>query len=397
MSARSRWLLWSWVGVVAIATLWIFIAAGGSHPRDSNYFFFFMMALPPLFSGLGAVIATKQPGNRVAWIFLALGLTLLGMTWADSNVTWMAPVDPTIGDALAVIWYNAGFFVALLPLFGLLLHIFPTGEYLSRRWAWAGWAAIITASTAFLAEASVMEVSPNFPPGVESWAIPNPIGFAETGTMSHPVYSLILGLTFLPLIFGGIASMVLRYRRSGLVVRAQIRWVALALLIFMVFGALLSVFTGYYGVNLFTIALVPVSMTIAITRYRLFDIDRLISRTVGYAIVVGALALVFALVVVVPGLVLGGVGEDGSAQEAPPILVAASTLAVAALFNPLRRRVLNWVDRRFNRSRYDAEKIVDGMASRLQDGAGVDVILDQTVDVLVETMQPAVVGAWVRR
>jgi hypothetical protein len=396
-SERRRLLLWIWNGAIVAATAWAFWSAGMTHPRmEATELVGLFLALPTLFTGLGSVIAAKKPGNRIAWLFLAMGLSLLFSVWADFNVPWISPPQPTAMDTLAVVWFNAGFQVGLFIPLGVLMHIFPTGSFLTPRWAWAGWAAAVGAFTSFFAEVSVIEVSPNFEPSIESWVISNPFGFTTVGTMANPIYAVALGLTVLPLIFGGVASLVLRYRRSDAIVKAQIRWVVLALILFVLIGVI-PAFAGFYGSNLFlALLLVPVAVTIAITRYRLFEIDRLISRTVGYAIVIGLLGLVFTLIAVVPGLFLGGVDTDGTPADAPSVLVAASTLAVAALFNPLRLRVLRWVDRRFNRSRYDAETVIDGMTRWLVGDAMVEDIADEAVAVVIKTMEPVSVGVWVR-
>jgi hypothetical protein len=133
--------------------------------------------------------------------------------------------------------------------------------------------------------------------------------------------------------------------------------------------------------------LVPFSVGFSVARYRLYDIDRIISRTVSYALVAGFLGLVFFGLVTAVGAV--SPGES-------PLAVAASTLAVAALFNPVRKRVQGWVDRRFNRSRYDAEKVMEGFAGSLQDRVDPDGVVDGWVAVVEETMQPSSVGVWVR-
>ncbi|MGH8947860.1 MAG: hypothetical protein ACRDXF_03290, partial [Acidimicrobiia bacterium] len=130
------------------------------------------------------------------------------------------------------------------------------------------------------------------------------------------------------------------------------------------------------------------AVTLAILRYRLFEIDRLISRTVTYAVVAGALALVYGVGAIwLPSRIVG---------EQTPLFVAGSTLAVAALFNPLRRRVMRWVDRRFNRSSYDLEQITDRFAARLRDQVDADRLADDWAKVVTGTLQPSAVGVWVR-
>lgn len=394
---RRNSLLWVWSVAVGVLSPAILFSEGMSHPRgESPLALPIYLLLPGLFTVLGTTIAIRQPGNRIAHLFLFMGSCLMVSVWADFQVGLSAPSDPTVLDALAVVWFDAGFQVGIFVPLGVLLHIFPTGTVLSRRWRWAWWAACVCALASLFAELSVREVSPNLEPGLAEWWIPNPIGFTDTGTMAHPGYALVVGLTFLPLIFGGSVSMILRYRRSDAQVRAQVRWVVFALMLMVVVG-LGPTFVGYYGANIFlALALIPVSVTIAIARYRLFEIDRLISRTVGYAIVIGLLAALFALVTTLPGLLVGGVDSEGEAASAPPALVAASTLAVAALFNPLRRRVFGWVDRRFNRSRYDAELVISRFGERLRDETDLENIEEEAVAAVSASLEPSSVGLWVR-
>jgi uncharacterized membrane protein YdcZ (DUF606 family) len=187
--------------------------------------------------------------------------------------------------------------------------------------------------------------------------------------------------------------MVLRFRRSGTVERHQIKWLLFAVGLFGVIYIYSAIFTSFTegGVNdiLLTTSLIgiPVAIAIAVLRYRLFDIDRVVSRTVGYAIVVGVLGLVYAAGAIwLPSLLSGD----------SPIFVALATLAAAALFNPVRRNVLNAVDRRFYRARYDAEKVVDSFKAQLRDQTDLELLAQDWVTVVSETMHPAMVGVWVR-
>jgi hypothetical protein len=191
---------------------------------------------------------------------------------------------------------------------------------------------------------------------------------------------------------GASASLVIRWRNSAGLQRQQIKWLAM--------GAALAVaalaVTGFNTSELWEVVLaasafatVPVAIVAAILRYRLYEIDRIISRTVSYTIVVAALGALFALIAVVLPNWLPGVGDS-------PVLVAASTLAVAGLFNPVRRRVQRWVERRFNRARYDAQRVMDDFVANLRgEHDALDIVTGWT-GVVAETMQPAVVGVWVR-
>lgn len=388
MNPRNAFL-WAWLALVLLATLLVVGANDWSSPRDGADYLTYvgLWLLPGLFTGLGVVIATGQPGNRISHLFLLMGLAALPGVWADLNVPLVAPEPVTALDALAVIVSNTGYVVFVLIPFLLLLFLFPTGTFLTRRWAWAGWAAAFAAGTVLFSESFAEELS-SLDEKID-WTISNPWGFLEVGGMGSSPYGLILTLTVGPLVVGGVASLVVRYRRSPAVVRTQIRWVVYALCLFVV-AAVVSGFTESYGVSLTgSILFVPVSMAIAINKFKLFEIDRLVSRTVSYAIVVGVLALVFAAGVT---WIPAALGIDDNA-----LLVAASTLAVAGLFNPLRRWVQHRVDRRFNRTAYKAEEVVDELSGRLRNATDVDELVELWLESASESVQPTAAAVWVNR
>ncbi|MGA7271000.1 MAG: hypothetical protein WB239_07995, partial [Acidimicrobiia bacterium] len=354
---RREQYLWVWFALVGLTTLVVVGGAGWSPSRGESLSLgqIGVWLLPALFTALGAVIAARAPGNRISLLFLLVGAAMLISIWADQRVTSARPEPAGLADALAVIWFNVGFLIGMMMPICLLMYLFPTGRFRTRRGRWAGWMALGGATTAVFAEAFPSRVSPT----TEDWSIANPIGFLEQGRMANPPYLYILALTVIPFVVGGVVAIVVRYRRSPAPVRAQIRWVAYALSLFVVFGVAPALVFGWFDFlpQVVTLMLIPVSVVVSITRYRLFDIDRLISRTIGYALVVGVLAFVYATGAVwIPSRLMG---------RQPPIFVAVSTLVVAVLFNPVRRRALIWVDRRFNRTRYNAQKVIDGFAARV--------------------------------
>lgn len=386
---RRKDFLWVWFGLVLLATLLVVGGGGWTPPRgDPDYLTYLgLWLLPGLFAGLGVVIATGQPGNRISRLFMLMGLAALIGVWADLNVPLVAPDPVTPIDALAVIASNTGYTAGLLIPFLLLLFLFPTGTFLTRRWAWAGWASALAAGTALFAEGFADELSPLSLNEASAWAIPNPWGFLEISGLGSPPYSLILAMTVGPLVIGGISALVVRHRRSSAVTRAQIRWVVYALCLFVA-AAVISGFLEIYGVALVvSILLVPVSVAVAINKYYLFEIDRLISRTVSYSIVVGLMALVFAAGVIWIPATLGI--EDNA------LLVAASTLVVAALFNPLRNSMQHLVDRRFNRTAYQADEVVNELSRRLRDAVDIDELADIWLEAVTQSVQPTAAVVWV--
>jgi hypothetical protein len=223
----------------------------------------------------------------------------------------------------------------------------------------------------------------------EGWSVPNPIGFVPD--VSGPVVDDVWNLALLTLTGAALLSVVLRFVRSKGVERQQMKWLLFAVLFFAaVFGgaALIRETEDAAILDLLLPASligIAIAVAVAVLRYRLYEIDRIVSRTISYAIVVGVLLGAVALVATIVG-----------AQFDSPPVVAATTLGVAAVFNPLRRRVQVVVDRRFNRSRYDAERVMDDFAGSLRDRTDAGEVLDGWVEVVADTMQPSRVGVWVR-
>ena len=372
-------LAWTWFGVIVAATVVIYVNAPEGISADPG---------PVLFTALGAIIVTRRPGSRVAWIILLIGAGLLIEPVAAIRFAGGPPEPMTIGDVLLLNGLNTSFFTVFILPIGLLLFIFPTGTFLTRRWRWAGWAVGISMA-GFLSGIFSKVIVLATPEA--SWSINNPIGFIpET---ANPILEYVYGLPMQAVLIAGVFAIIIRYRRSDQIVRAQIKWVALSLILFV--AALLFRFTTYPGEDLLSQVLfsaatvfIPVSMTLAILRYRLYDIDRIISRTFGYLIVVAVLGAVYGVGAVwIPTAIFG---------DQSSLFVAASTLAAAALFNPVRRLVLDQVDRRFNRSRYDGDRVLEEFASNLKDMTDIGVLSRDSLDVVRRTMQPQSLGIWVR-
>lgn len=379
----KRIILWSWVGVVTAISVVLVMAIPDSIADISDVL---TVITPALLTVLGVLISTRQEGNRIGWLMIFVGGAFLIEPFAILELSGARPDPVTTLDVLAVIGENTTFFWGFIIPFALLLYLFPTGRYLTRRWSWAGWLAVIS-SLAFLLDALLKkEMSIND----AEWTVTNPIGFVSPEVRT--VLQFVAGMGMLTLMGGGLVAVVVRYRRSDPAAKSQIRLVALSLIMFIVvaFYRLLVDDRGYVSSILFGVAtlLIPISIALAIVRHRLFDIDRLISRTVAYTVVVGTLAAVYvAGAVWLPTQVTG---------DQSPIFVAGSTLAVAALFNPLRRRVIGWVDRRFNRERYDAQHVVAELTHRLKNRIDVDGIAEESIAVINQVVQPSSVGVWVR-
>lgn len=346
------------------------------------------------FSVVGVMIAVQRPGNRVAWICLAVGFAfgVEGTGWGIALYAFANPdsvsnpeIYAMVGDAMVL----PGIFLVAT----FLLLLFPDGRLPSRRWRWVAWLAGSWIVTGYLV-AILGE-------GSTGWGRPeidNPMAIRPGTAFGDLWHSDVLDLVFLPLMLisvaGSVSALVVRYRRSTGTERLQLKWFAFAgssvILLFVI-----SIFLSDYLGDEFGLAaaglfiLLPVSIGIAVLRYRLYDIDRLISRTVTYALIAGTLAAVFASIAVGLPVVL-------DLPDRSPVLVAGATLTIAALFNPLRRRLQTWVDRRFNRARYDAQQEVERFTEILREELRLDDLAEEVIGVVSDTMQPASVSMWVR-
>lgn len=336
-------------------------------------------------SALGALVSTRAPGNRISWLFYIVGANFVVELISDLVVGETAPHPVTLIDVLAIIWSNSGYFLALVIPVVLLLFVFPTGQLLSPRWNWVRWLTGVVVLALIAAEWFATDIGPDG----AGWTVNNPFGFVPTdGLDDEGLLSAVFGFGLIALMVTGPICMVLRYRRAEPEGRAQIKWVAFSLLLFplnFIVGSIPALEPMSSFVFVTTFSLVPLTIAIAITRYRLYEIDRIISRTISYAVVIGI--LIGAFFVVVAGLTTLLPAESSLA-------VAASTLLVAALFNPVRLSVQRWVDRRFNRARYEAQTVVEGFTGSIQHETDVDSILSQLTEAASEAISPRVIGTW---
>jgi hypothetical protein len=345
-----------------------------------------------LTTGLGALIATKTPGNRISWLFYLAGVGMLITPLMGSLIPEIAPAEPTLWNYVALVYEHALVLATLFYPLLLLFYVFPTGRFLTKRWTWAGWFGVIMVPTLLVLATFAEEIGSAFAVEPNKWTIQNPIGFLPLAALEAAGAIWTVGLIVVAV--GSVAAMTVRYRRATHVVRTQIKWLLYPGVIFAISFTLITTGTGDGNDLLFAllfvvpIALIPISITVAIMRYKLFEIDRIISRTVGYILVVAMLGFVYIVGAIwLPTQLLG---------EQAPIFVAGSTLVVAALFNPVRKRIVGWVDRRFYRSHYDAEQVVDEFADRLRDQLDVDQLTQAWVAAVTETMRPSAIGVWVQ-
>jgi hypothetical protein len=348
------------------------------------YAFFFVLG----FATVGLVVALRRPANPIGWLYGAAGLawayTLPVEPWLDQLIREHRPL-PLVAQVVAAAgtlgWAPAIALGVTLP--ALLL---PNGQLRSRRWR------LVVASS--VTGVVLVIVAGSLSPGpVEELGIDNPLGLAGTaGDVAAvlTVVGVVLHWLSLP---PAAVCVVLRFRSSRGIERQQMRWVAAGAAA-AVGGLLVSLPSGlgiapnWISHIVFPALLsVPVGVAVAVLRYRLWDLDRLVSRTVTYALVTALLIVPYLLVVPAASRLAAGSGS---------LAVAAATLAVAALFQPLRRRVQDLVDRRFNRRRYHAARTLDRFAARLRDQVDLDALHTELLGVVDQTMQPTRASLWLR-
>ncbi len=353
------------------------------------------------FPMVGALIASRRPRNPIGWICLAVGIF-----WMFANLTsgygmygllaspGSVPFPAAIGSVGEWMWVPA---VGLLGIYLLLL--FPDGKLPSRRWrplAWLSGAVIFLVSAGFALSPGPMDGLPG---------IRNPFGLEEYPWVADATLGIIL---LLPLcILASATSLVMRFLSSGGEEREQIKWLAFAASIlglgFSTYAIPGTIWQGDAGganplwaklledaVTL-SFAGIPVAVGIAILRYRLYEIDLLINRTLVYGALTATLVAVYVGSVVLLQVTLRAlIGHESQ------LAVVASTLLIAALFNPLRHRMQVFIDRRFYRKKYDAAKTLEAFSAKLRDETDLEALSNDLVGVVKETMQPAHVSLWLR-
>jgi len=381
--SRIAWTLFGLSVLVAAAAfaLWVVTrsleVSGVLDGADSGAIVAFLA-----YTAVGSLIVSRRFGNRVGWIFLGMGLTfelgLLAQEYAVYALRWNPGSVPggrwagLIADFLPIAAFGAGTF---------LLLVYPTGRLLSRRWRAVGWLAAASTLVVLLEAAlepgtlSSVQGAPK-PVEVDSVILTNG-GWAWPGV-------LLAGLL-------AIVSVILRYRRGDAVERQQLRWFVAAVPVFVTSIFWVPDSNLLASLVALGFAALPIAAGIAIFRYHLYDLDLVVRRTLVYAVLTGGLAgLYFAIV-------LGLQAAFSGFTRGNDLAIAGSTLAVAALFRPARARIQAFVDRRFYRRRYDAERTLAAFSARLRDEVDLDRLGHDLGTVVHDTMQPAHVSLWLRQ
>jgi hypothetical protein len=392
MRAATPWVVLAISAVMAVAA----VSLGVSGDADEVVIVVSIAVLGLVFGVTGALVASRSPGNPIGWIFCAMALLFESSILGDAYVIYgsggLRPGSVWVG------WMNQWLNNALAPTFIIFCFLlFPTGRLPSARWRAVVWTVALVAAL----HAASAALAPG---ALEDSGLENPAGI-ESAPFLGTVADVSIIVLVAPLMLLSALSLFVRLRRSSGVERQQMKWFAYAaalLAAYLVAGNAAELLIGgtFEGEGadlvfflIFAAALsgVPVAMGVAILKHRLYDIDLLINKTLVYGALTGTLVFVY----------LGGVVGiqyvvrvlTGSESQ---LAVVASTLAIAALFNPLRRRIQHFIDRRFYRRKYDAAKTLEAFSMRLRNETNLETLSDDLAGVAKETVHPAHVSLWLR-
>jgi hypothetical protein len=352
------------------------------------------------YSIIGAIIASRLPSHPIGWLCCAIGVMAAVEAFSSEYAIYglRAHTEPLLGGKVTA-WLSIWVWILMFGFIVYLLLLFPNGRLPSNRWRSFAW---LSAALTLIA-AILMAVSPSVvldtlgPSGKGRISLPNPLGVEGLPNLYLPVQTFVLALGL-----AAAASVVVGRRGARGVERQQIKWLLYAGTLFFVGNVLKNtvfsplgelswgLWTGYLLVGIGGLG-GPIAIGIAILRYRLYEIDTLINRTLVYAALTAILAaLYFGGIVVLQRVFIALTGEQST------LAVVASTLLIAAVFNPLRRSIQKFIDRRFYRNKYDAAKTLEAFSAKLRDETDLDALSDDLVGVVRETMQPAHVSLWLR-
>jgi hypothetical protein len=411
LSARvAFWPAWSLCGLsvaLFVASVPLFVLARSAHvpsswDADLTTGGLLASGLFLVFPLVGALIASRRPENPIGWLCLADGFLWMTTNMLDYYSVYGMAKPGSLPFPLGAAAINNWLWVPSVGLLATYVFLlFPNGRLTSRRWrplAWLSGVVIVSVSIGVMLSPETLDM----PRGIR-----NPFGLEAAPWVTTVAYAI---LPLLPLcMFASAVSLVLRYRRSKGDERQQIKWIAFAasLVALTYLIAMVASFVhpseawttvgSVWWLNLLTIAAllsfvtIPIAVGFAVLKYRLYDIDLIINRTLVYgSLTVTLVALYFGGIVVLQRVFVLLTGQQST------LAVVASTLLIAALFTPLRQRIQSFIDRRFYRSKYDAAKTLEAFSVQLRDETDLDALSDDLVGVVRETMQPAYVSLWLR-
>jgi len=398
MNVRSAsglaWTLWA-ITLVLTALSLLLVVLNLRDPGTPVPNWWLGNALVVIDATIGALVASRRPENPIGWLLCLSGVAVSTSTFTSLYAIYaLLARSGTLPAGEASAWITAWILPIIIGLQISYLLLFPTGRLPGRRWRWLAWltgtfVVVGVITSAFAPDAYLGALGP----------IRNPLGM-EGFT---DVWKVVL-ITMAPLLYGATAlSVLMRLRRAVGVERQQLKWFAYAVAIYAAATALNVATLAVDGPRWFTLTGVAiftaagsaptVAIGIAILRYRLYDIDIIINRTLVYGSLTVALALVYFGSVTAGQALLELLTGQG---RLPQLAVVVSTLVVAALFSPLRRRIQNVIDRRFYRRKYDAAKTLEAFSVKLRHETDLGALSDDLVGVVRETMQPEHVSLWLR-
>jgi hypothetical protein len=393
MSGRTAaWLAWTACALsLALTALTVLLIVLLLRSEATIYYYWLETSMVALgYSTVGAIVASRLPESPIGWLFCAIGL-IFGVSHFSAEYAAYALLVPSrslpAGETFA--WLTSWVWVFGLGLIVFLDLLFPNGRLPSARWRWfARFTAI-----ALLPAAILGALSPGL---ILSSTLINPLGIEGLPNASRAIEAFMYALVVV-----GASSMLARLRHAGRIERQQVKWFAYATAVAIsgvilkntVYPAVGVTWVWWVGLVLTTVGVVssPVAMGIAIFRYRLYQIDLIIDRTLVYGSLTTVLAAVY-----LGGVVLLQYAFRALTGEGSQLAVVASTLIIAALFIPLRRRIQGFIDRRFYRRKYDARQTLEAFSAKLRNQTDLDALSDDLVGVVRETMQPAHVSLWLR-
>jgi hypothetical protein len=337
------------------------------------------------FTTVGLIIASRRSANPLGWLLLLFGFSLSANEFLRAYADYTLFYRPgTLPAGLFIAWVSTWIWAFIYPILPFVFLLFPDGRLPSPRWRPFAWIAGLVNGLFLL-------MVPFRAGGLEYFStIPNPVGIPA---LTEAVFELFAFVTFIVILLATI-SLPVRFRRARGDERQQLKWVAYAAVLLGVVLLIAPILAPpLVSVIVTTLAFtgLTAAIAVAILKYRLYEIDRIINRTLVYGLLTTLLVAVYAVSVLVLGQVFGGIGA-----EPPSWAVAGATLAVAALFQPARRRIQAVVDRRFNRRKYDAARTVDAFSVRLRDEIDLDALSAELLSVANQTMQPTTVSLWLR-
>jgi hypothetical protein len=392
------WSLFTAITLMSLVSLFYGFTGKGYSTRDVLPLFgeLFWGLLPVVFAFQACLIIGRQPGNAIGWLLLLPAVALANdgtlVSYFGSFAT--APPDPSLPFLLVLWFYGWNWLLLIFPVF-LIILLFPTGKPASRRWRWVTNYVWIV----FLVFFVLIAFGTDLAPQNIDWSIPNPAGFVPD-RLAQAMFIYAVGLLSTTIL--SVSSIIFRYRSATTIEREQIKWLLYAVVIFAVIYLSMIMLnlgtdtwdtTGLFNLLLpLSLMTIPAAITVAMLRYRLWDIDLIIRKTLVYGLLTTALVLLyFGLVTLLQSLSASVFGLQS------PVIIVLSTLVIAALFNPLRIRIQDQIDRRFYRKKYDAEVALARFAQAARNETDIQCLNEALLEVIQETVQPEEIRIWIKQ